>query len=68
VQEVVVDHAILSFLMSVVSLYRFIEKLVVSITQILLNKHDVIRSSGRVDVLGSELSVVVRQAAFALAH
>ena len=36
---------ILFFLMSVVSLYRFIEKLVVSITQILLNEHDVIRSS-----------------------
>ena len=59
VQEVVVDHAILSFLMSVVSLYSFIEKLVVSITQILLNEHDVIRSSGRVDVLGSELPVVM---------
>ena len=57
--KVVTDLTILSFLISVVSLNRFIEKLMISITQSLLNEHNIVRCSGAVDILGRELSVVM---------
>ena len=57
--KVVTDLTILSFLISVVSLNRFIEKLMISITQSLMNEHNIVRCSGVVDILGRELSVVM---------
>ena len=57
--KVVTDLTILSFLISVVSLNRFIEKLMISITQSLMNEHNIVRCSGAVDILGRELSVVM---------
>ena len=57
--KIVADLAVISFLTSVVSLYRFIEKVVIRFTQVLLNKNDVIRCPEWVDILGSKLSVVM---------
>ena len=57
--KVVTDLTILSFLISVIFLYRFIEKLMISVAQSLLNEHNIVRCSGAVDILGRELSVVM---------
>ena len=39
--------------------FRPVEKLMISITQSLLNEHNIVRCSGAVDILGRELSVVM---------
>lgn len=57
--KVVIDLTVISFLPSVVSLYRFVKKLVVGLAQVLLNEHDVIWCPEWVNILGSELSVVM---------
>ena len=57
--KVVIDLTVISFLPSVVSLYRFVKKLVVGLAQVLLNEHDVIWCPAWVDILGSELSVIM---------
>ena len=57
--KVITDPAVFSFLLSIVSLHSFIEKLVICFTQSLLNEHDVVGCSGAVYVPSSELSVVM---------
>lgn len=57
--KVVTDLAVTSFLTGVVSFYRFVKKLVVGFAQVLLNEHDVIWRPEWVDILGSELSVIM---------
>ncbi len=57
--KVVIDLTVISFLPSVVSLYRFVKKLVVVLAQVLLNKDHIVRRSGTVNILGSELSVIM---------
>lgn len=57
--KVVTDLAVISFLTGVVPLHRFVKKLVVSLAQVLLNEHDVIWCPEWVDILGSELSIVM---------
>ena len=68
VMKVVWDTAVISFLTGIVSLYCIAEKNIISITQILMHKCNVVRCSETVDIFGSKCTVVVGQAALALTH
>ena len=66
--KVVGDTAVISFLTGIVSFYCIAEKNIISITQILMHKCNVVRCSGTVDIFGSKCTVIVGQAALALTH
>ena len=68
VLKVVRNLSVIPLLFCIIVSYHTVKKLVIRFAQILLFEDDIIGRSGWVDILGSELSVVVRQAAFALAH
>ena len=68
VLKVVRDLSVIPLLFCIIVSYHTVKKPVICFAQILLFEYDIIGRSGRVDILGSKLSVVMRQAAFALAH
>ena len=59
VLKIVQNFTVTSFLTGIVSLYCITEKPMISFTQVLLNKSDVIRSPEQVNIFGSELPIIM---------